>query len=77
MLGGGLDGRVDARKVTAPMLILSGKEDRITPVWVIRQIARKYKHATYKEFPNHAHWIVSEPNWEEVAEYVAEWLKKQ
>ncbi|MCF6277933.1 MAG: hypothetical protein L3J16_04190, partial [Anaerolineales bacterium] len=77
MLGGGLDGRVDAAKVTAPLLIVGGGKDRITPVWVTRQIAKKYKHAAYKEFPNHAHWIVSEPDWEEVAEYVNGWLEKQ
>jgi alpha-beta hydrolase superfamily lysophospholipase len=75
MLGGGLDGRVDASKVTAPMLIVGGQKDRITPVWVIRQIAKKYKHATYKEYPDKAHWIVSGPGWEEVAEYVSEWLE--
>ena len=76
MLGGGLDGRVDARKVTAPLLIVGGQRDRITPVWVVRQIAKKYKHATYKEYPDHAHWIVSEPGWQEVAEDIAEWLAK-
>ncbi|NOY98323.1 MAG: alpha/beta hydrolase [Chloroflexi bacterium] len=75
MMGGGLDGRVDASKVTAPMLVVGGGQDHITPVWVVRRVARKYPTATYKEFPNHAHWIVSEPGWEEVAEYVAEWLK--
>ena len=75
MQGGGLDGRVDASKVTAPMLIVGGQKDRITPVWVIRQIAKKYKHATYKEYPDKAHWIVSGPGWEEVAEYVSEWLE--
>jgi pimeloyl-ACP methyl ester carboxylesterase len=76
MLGGGTDSRVDAHKVTAPLLIVGGQQDRITPVWVVRQNAKKYKHADYKEFPNHAHWIVSEPNWEEVAEYVAAWMEK-
>lgn len=76
MMGGGMDGRVDASKVTAPMLIVGGKQDHITPVWVLRQIAKKYKHADYKEYPDHAHWIVSEPGWEDVAEDIAAWLEQ-
>lgn len=76
MLGGGMDGRVDASKVTAPVLIVGGKQDRITPVWVVRQNAKKYKHATYKEYPDKAHWIVSGTGWEDVAEDVAVWLEK-
>lgn len=47
----------------------------ITPASVVRQIARKYG-ATYKEFPNHAHSVLSEPGWEEVARYAADWLKE-
>ncbi len=74
MLGGGLDGRVDARKVTAPMLIIGGGQDHITPAWVVRQIGKKYQHATYMEYPDKAHWIVSGPGWEDVAEDIAAWL---
>ena len=76
-----LDGKrateVDEKKVTCPMLIISGAEDRITPASVQRQTAKKYKHiATYKEFPNHAHWIMGEPGWEEVAKLIHDWLKR-
>jgi pimeloyl-ACP methyl ester carboxylesterase len=67
--------RVDESAVTCPMLVVAGAEDRITPASVIRRVATKYKHvATYKEFENHAHWLVAEPGWREVAVYVAGWL---
>ena len=34
-------------------------EDHITPASVVRKVARKYKAvSTYKEFENHAHWVI-------------------
>jgi len=69
--------RVDESKVTCPVLIVGGKEDKITPVSVTRKIAEKYKRvATYKEFSGHAHWVIGEPGWEEIAEYIEEWLRQ-
>jgi len=65
---------VDARKVQCPVLVLSGAQDRITPAAVHRQIAKKYK-ADFKLYENHAHWLVMEPGWEEVAGYAAGWLE--
>lgn len=68
--------QVDESKVTCPVLVIGGVQDRLTPVSIVRQVARKYKTvATYKEFSNHAHWILGEPDWEGVAEYAADWLK--
>lgn len=67
--------RVDASKVTCPVLVIAGARDRMTPPSVVRRIARKYRAvATYREFENHAHWIVSEPGWEAVAGDVLEWI---
>lgn len=66
---------VDASKVTCPVLVIAGAEDRITPAPVVRRVAEKYKAvSTYREFKDHAHWIMAEPGWQEVAEYAAEWL---
>jgi non-heme chloroperoxidase len=68
--------KVDDSKITCPVLVIAGKEDRITPASVVKNIARKYKTvSTYKEFEHHAHWVVAEPGWEDVASYVEEWLK--
>lgn len=67
--------RVDETKVTCPVLIIAGEKDRIHPISVTRKIAEKYKGvATYKELSGHAHWVIGEPGWEEIAEYVEEWL---
>ena len=67
--------RVDESKVTCPVLIIAGEKDRIVPASVTRKIAEKYKRvSTYKEFPDHSHWVVGEPGWQEITEYIKEWL---
>lgn len=68
---------VDESKVICPVIVIGAAEYRITPVSVVRQVAGKYQRmATYKEFAGHAHWVVAEPGWEEIAEYVNEWLNQ-
>jgi len=69
--------KVDESKVTCPVLVIGGAKDRITPASVVRRVAKKYKAvpAAYKEFENHAHWVIGEPGWQEVAEYVLGWIK--
>lgn len=68
--------RVDESRITCPVLVVAGAQDRITPASVVRRVARKYRAvSTYKEFENHAHWVVTEPHWEEIAEYVGDWLR--
>lgn len=68
---------VDESKMTCPVLVVAGAHDRITPASVVRKVAHKYGAvSTYKEFPDHAHWVVAEPGWEDVAGYVAGWLEE-
>lgn len=70
-------------KVRCPMLFIAAKDDKITPAKFVVKNARKYgacadpdapKH--YKVFPNHAHWVLGEPNWKEIALYVEAWLRR-
>jgi pimeloyl-ACP methyl ester carboxylesterase len=69
--------RVDEKKVDCPVLVIAGSQDKITPASVVKNVARKYgAQATYKEFPDHAHWVVGEPGWQEVAGFAAGWLDK-
>ena len=69
--------RVDESKVTCPVLVIGASQDRITPVSVVRKIADKYQTVlTYKEFTNHAHWVIGEPGWQEIAEYASDWLEQ-
>jgi len=67
--------RADSSRVTCPALVIGAGRDRITPAPMVRKIAAKYAAvAQYKEFAAHAHWLLAEEGWEEVAEYVADWL---
>ncbi|HXH73190.1 MAG TPA: alpha/beta hydrolase [Mariprofundaceae bacterium] len=69
--------RVDATRVQCPMLVIAAGQDRSTPASVVRKLAEEYRHvAEYREFPNHAHWVLGEPGWEEIADSVLDWLRK-
>jgi pimeloyl-ACP methyl ester carboxylesterase len=69
--------RVDESKVSCPVLVAAGARDRLAFASVMRQIAGKYgANATYHEFADHAHWLVAEPGWQDVAEYVSAWLER-
>lgn len=70
--------KVDASKVTCPVLVISGAQDRITPALVTRKVAKKFKTvSTYKELENHAHWVLSEPGWVKVAESISVWIESE
>jgi len=64
---------VDASKITCPVLTVVGTHDRIIPPFSVRKVAAKYK-ATHKEFADHAHWLLGEQGWQDIAAYVSDWL---
>jgi non-heme chloroperoxidase len=67
--------KVDETQVKCPVLVIGSGQDRITPAKVVRQVAVKYMATgTYKEFPEHAHWVLGEPGWQDVASYIDTWL---
>lgn len=69
--------KVDESKVTCPVLVIAGAQDRIIPASIVRKIAHKYKDvSTYREFGNHAHWVIGESDWQEITEYISEWLNQ-
>lgn len=61
----------------APLLLVTGKEDHISPPAVSRRLYRLYHRSNaltdYKEFANRSHWIMGQTGWQEVAEYVLAW----
>lgn len=68
---------VDETKISQPMLIISGLDDRITPNSIHKKIASKYAPvAELKEYENHAHSIIHEPGGEEIAKDIEEWIIK-
>jgi pimeloyl-ACP methyl ester carboxylesterase len=65
----------------APLLMISGAEDHIVPAKMVRSNYEKYQESSastdFKEFPGRTHWIIAQPGWEEVAGYIAEWLRER
>lgn len=69
--------QVDEKKVACPVLAIAGSQDRLISPKMVRIVAEKYKnHAHYKEFAEHGHWILGEPGWEKVTQYIHEWIEK-
>ncbi len=67
--------RVDASKITCPVLVVAGSQDRITPAKVCKKVAKIYPgFSTYKEYRDHAHWVVGEPGWSVIARDIEHWL---
>ena len=66
---------VDFDKVTCPVLVLCGAQDRAVRPAVGRQIAERYgSSGTYHLAENHAHFLFMEPGWEDVAAVAADWM---
>lgn len=68
--------RVIAEKVDCPILVVGGREDRMTPTWAVRRVARRYG-AIYREYEHHAHWLIGEPDWQDIAGDVLAWVNAQ
>jgi pimeloyl-ACP methyl ester carboxylesterase len=72
------DGKIDFSKPHAPLLIIAGEKDHIIPSSLNRKNFEAYTHRgsviDFKEFPGRTHYICGQAGWEEVADYVAEWL---
>ncbi len=67
--------QVDARKVTCPILCISGARDRVNPPGTVRRIARRYEgRVRYEELKGHSHWLIGEPGWEKIATQSLDWL---
>lgn len=63
----------------APLLLIAGEKDRTVPLPMVVSNYRKHRRSpvttAYKSFPNRSHWLINEPGWEEIADYVIEWVR--
>ena len=75
-----LGARVDFQRPHAPLLLIAGSADHLIPASLNRTNFARYKlspsKTDFKEFPGRAHFIVGQDGWEEVAGYIAEWLRQ-
>jgi len=72
--------KIDLKKPHEPLLFIAGSNDHIFPPEFSRKIANAYKHeksvVDFKVFEGRSHFIAGEKGWEEVAEYILNWLGK-
>ena len=69
--------RVNESRISCPILVVAGAQDRITPHPAVRKVAEKYRAvSTYRLFADHSHWVISEPGWQDIAEDIHDWLKQ-
>ncbi len=73
---------VDTRKADrAPLLIMSGGEDRTIPDSVSRAAFKMYGKSAavteFREFPDRGHSLTVDSGWAEVAQAALDWLSKQ
>jgi alpha-beta hydrolase superfamily lysophospholipase len=63
----------------APLLLISGGKDHVTPKSVVEANFRLYGKSSavtaYKEFPERSHFTLGQVGWEEVADFALEWAE--
>lgn len=63
-----------------PLLLITGEQDHIVPATVTRSTFRKYRGSRavtdFREFPGRSHMIYVEDGWQEVADFVHEWIAR-
>ena len=60
-------------RVSAPVLVVTGRDDQFVVPRIAHALARKYK-APLKEYDTFAHHIMSEPGWERPASDIIAWM---
>jgi len=75
----GKDGKIDFSKPHYPLLFIAGEKDNIVPASLVRKNFEAYKgnqsRTEFIEFAGRTHYICCQPNWEDVAIYIASWIK--
>jgi len=62
----------------APLLMLTGDTDHLTPEALIRKNAARYRQAVaVRTFAHRSHFICNQPGWEEVADASFDFLEQQ
>jgi pimeloyl-ACP methyl ester carboxylesterase len=63
-------------RISAPVLGLAGGKDRVNPSTTVRRIINRFPNAQgdFREFPQMSHWLIGEPEWEDVAKTALAWL---
>lgn len=68
---------VDFAANSIPLLSVAGGRDRIVPASICRRNAALYGgRCDYREYPAHAHFLIGEPGWDDIAADCLGWLNR-
>jgi alpha-beta hydrolase superfamily lysophospholipase len=63
----------------APLILTAGGSDHIVPAAIDRANYLRARQSpaltAFKEFPGRAQWIIAQDGWQEVAGFIANWLR--
>jgi pimeloyl-ACP methyl ester carboxylesterase len=64
-------------RIAAPVLGLAGGKDRVNPSSTVRRVISRFPQgqAHFHEFPDMSHWLVGEPEADEVAQLALRWFE--
>jgi len=69
------------RNTRAPLLMIAGGADHVSPPSVVKANVRAYRRSTatteYHEFADRTHFIIGQSGWQEVANYALDWVRDQ
>lgn len=65
--------KVDFSKITCPSLVIGGRDDRIVSPALVTWTAKRLG-VTPHILDGHAHWLLEEPRWENIARRVCDFL---
>lgn len=72
--------KVDFKKPHQPLLFIGGENDNIFSSRFTQRIAGSYKDKNsitdFKEFAKRSHFLCGEEGWEEIADYILNWIEK-
>lgn len=67
--------KVDFDQARAPLLFLSGSEDKVVPPTTASSMAERYgEQATFLQFDGRCHYMQLEDGWEEIASASLDWI---
>ena len=70
--------KIDFSKKTTPLLVIAGERDKIIPASLNKSNYRKYSGNTsrtdFTVFPRRTHYLINDEGWQEIADYILNWL---
>lgn len=71
--------KIDLKRPHEPLLFIAGEKDHCVPASLNLKNFKAYRDAEsikeFKEFKGRGHFICGEQDWQEVADYILDWLK--